>query len=175
MKKPSVTQLVGMLDKPALMRWANKQGLLGIDVEKERARTKASGNSLHYQIERGEFIDPLHAASFSRFMADKVVVKAEGKIETEWFVGRYDCKIAYRGETWLADYKSGRGVYFETRLQLAAYSMAEPCDRLGVVHVPDFYLVDACVKDRSKYEDILIALSRIHSLRWEIENMAAWN
>jgi len=36
MKKPSVTELLRILDKPALLNWANKQGLLGIDISVKR-------------------------------------------------------------------------------------------------------------------------------------------
>lgn len=170
MKKPSVTQLIGMLDKPALLRWANRQGLQGIDIEKERARTKAAGGSLHEQIERREFADPLHAFNFDRFLRDKEILGREGRIETEWFVGRWDTKFSFRQATYVADYKSSRGVYFETKLQLVAYGMVEPCDRFAVVCIPDFEVIEVSLgADRQKFEDILIGLSKIWTLRQEIE------
>lgn len=169
MKKPAVTELIDMLHKPALMRWANKQGLLGVDISKERARTKADGVSMHEQIARREFTDPLHASNFARFVADKEIVYAEREIETEWFVGRYDCKLQWRGLTYLVDWKRSNAVYFETRLQLVAYAMAEPCDRLGIVSVPDFCLIESGIRERGPYQEILISLARVYRLRKEIE------
>jgi hypothetical protein len=174
MKKPSVTQLIGMLDKPNLLRWANRQGLLGIDIDKERARTKALGSSLHEQIERQEFLDPLHAHNYSEFMRDKEVIRCEGKIETEWFTGRYDCRMRWRGEEYLIDYKGGGSLYFETRLQLAAYAMAEPADKYAMVAIPDFYMIEARIgADLERYSAILIALGEIYRAKWEIEHKCA--
>ncbi len=171
MKKPSVTKLIGMLDKPALMYWANKQGLAGIDIKKERARTKSEGNSLHKQIETRQFDDPRHAHYCDNFMRDKEVVRSEGKIETEWFVGRYDCRMKWRSAEFIFDWKSSGKLYFESKLQLAAYGMAEPANGYGIVSVPDFHFIDAKIdRDIGRYWDILIALSKIYALRWEIEN-----
>lgn len=169
MIKPTVTELVGMLDKPALMRWANKQGLLGIDIEKERKRTKQVGTSLHDQIKAREFVDPLHAYNFNRFLADKEIIDCERDIETDWFTGRYDCKLRCQDQVYLIDWKSSRNLYFETRLQLVAYAMAESCDKLGVVCIPEFCLIDPMIRSRQLYEDILICLSHIYSVKWEIE------
>lgn len=170
MRKPSVTKLVDMLDKPALVRWANRQGLLGIDIDKERQRTKAAGTSMHEQIETGAFVEQAHARNFGRFMEGKEILRSEGAVETEWFVGRYDCKMRVDGLDYIIDYKSSQAMYFETRLQLVAYAMAEPCDRLAMVSVPDFYMIEANMADRAKYEDILIALAKIYALRWQIEH-----
>lgn len=43
MKKPSVTMLIDLLAKPALIDWANKQGLLGVDIKDLRKKAKSSG------------------------------------------------------------------------------------------------------------------------------------
>ena len=51
MKKPSVTQLTKILDKPALMSWANKIGLEGIRLDEYRKKVMSNGTSLHKQIE----------------------------------------------------------------------------------------------------------------------------
>ena len=49
--KPSVTELIGMLDKPGLLNWANKIGLDGIKLEDYRKKSMINGTSLHKQIE----------------------------------------------------------------------------------------------------------------------------
>jgi len=172
-KKPSVTDLVDLLAKPALITWANKQGLLGINVGSLRKQTKAAGTSMHAQIEDGAFDDPLHAANFTRFAQDKEFLATEKAIETEWFTGRYDVLLGYRGARWLCDYKKSRRhrLYFEHKLQLVAYGMAEPADRFAVIATPDFAFLelDIDVDQRAKIEKVIICLSQIYSLRMEIE------
>ena len=48
--KPSVTNLVDMLDKPALMRWANKIGLEGIKLDEYKSQKKDEGSNIHETI-----------------------------------------------------------------------------------------------------------------------------
>ena len=55
MKKPSVTQLLDLIAKPALISWANKQGLMGIDTSEKRKKILLNGTSLHSQIENELF------------------------------------------------------------------------------------------------------------------------
>lgn len=172
MKKPSVTDLVDLLAKPALITWANKQGLAGINIAGIRKQTRAIGTSMHAQIEDGAFDDPLHFDNFMRFKADKEFLSTEKDIETEWFTGRYDVLLGYRGERWLCDYKKSRRhrLYFEHKIQLVAYGMAEPADRFGIVATPDFALLELEMDaaQRSKIERIIICLSQIWTLRKEI-------
>jgi hypothetical protein len=168
MRKPSVTQLLDLLAKPALIDWANRQGLAGVDINVLRSQSKSSGRSLHEQIEKREFADPLHAANFDRFMADKTLIDQEQKIETEWFVGRYDARLMWRGETWLIDYKKATKptVYFEHRLQLAAYSMGVKADRFGIVAIPGFNMAEAQIGDSiGQLHEIVLALATIWRLK----------
>lgn len=171
MHKPSVTQLLDLLAKPALITWANEQGLKGVDIKKARKTALSSGTSMHAQIESKEFLELEHAANFSRFMADKELIDAEQQIETEWFTGRYDARLKWRGLTYLVDWKKSRRqrVYFEYKLQLAAYGMGVQCDRFGMVATPAFVLVEVKMTDDLKrYQDIIIALSKIWTLRQEL-------
>jgi hypothetical protein len=172
-KKPSVTELIDMLAKPALIVWANKQGLAGINVGDLRKRTKAAGTSMHSQIEDGAFDDPLHAANFTRFAQDKEFIATEKAIETEWFTGRYDVLLGYRGERWLCDYKKSRRhrLYFEHKLQLVAYGMAEPADKFAIVATPDFVLLELSIDDkqRAALEKMIVLLSQMYTLRAEVE------
>jgi CRISPR/Cas system-associated exonuclease Cas4 (RecB family) len=173
MKKPSVTELCDLLAKPALINWANKQGLAGIDIKAVRKESKAAGTSMHSQIEDGAFDDPLHAANFTRFASDKEILSAETKIETEWFTGRYDVLLNYRGEKWLCDYKKSRRhrIWFEHKLQLVAYGMAEPVDRFAIIATPDFAFIplEITKEHREKIEQIIVCLAKIWTLRKEIE------
>lgn len=176
MKKPSVTQLLDLLAKPALISWANRQGLLGIDIEEQRKKAKLDGTSLHSQIENvckgtGDFEREIDRDSFDRFMLDKEVISIEQKIETEWFVGRYDAKIKVGSSEYIIDYKSGfKGqIYLEHKLQLVAYAMAENA-QIAIVPIPQFHLIPINLKDAKPYEDMLINLSKIWQLKKEIES-----
>jgi len=171
MQKPSVTQLLDLLAKPALISWANKQGLAGVDIDTVRTKTRNAGTSLHSQIESRSFADAEHADNFARFMCDKELIDQEQAIETEWFVGRYDARIKWRGLTYLVDYKKSRRgrVYFEHRLQLAAYGMGVQADRFAIVAVPAFTPIEVKLDSQRKtYEGIIIALAHIWQAKQEV-------
>ena len=65
------------------------------------------------------------------------------------YAGTLDAIVRIAGEVWLLDYKTSKGVYLETALQLAAYGNADfigkpgdpkryaipPIDQYGVVHI----------------------------------------
>ena len=174
MKKPSVTMLLDLLAKPALIDWANKQGLLGIDIKEVRRKAKAGGNSIHDQIEAyckgtGGFEREIDHNCFQHFMQGKVIRSTEQTIETEWFVGRYDAEILVGDELYIADYKTsfkGR-LYLEHKLQLVAYTMAVPA-QMAIVPVPQFHLVPVVIQDRKPYEEMLKALSKIWQAKQEL-------
>ena len=170
-KKPSVSQLLELLAKPALIDWANKQGLMGVDLKEKRKRSLAKGTSLHSQIEHGVFDREIDSQNYTRFMQDKEIIETEKEIETDWFVGRYDAKIRHEGRIYIVDYKSGfkNKIYLEHKLQLIAYTMAEPAE-VAIVPIPHFGLVPIEIKNREPYEQMLIKLSELWNIKKEIEN-----
>lgn len=177
MKKPSVTQLLDLLAKPALIGWANKQGLAGIDIEVTRKKSLQDGTSIHNQIENyckgeGDFIEERDRNRFNQFMQDKKILFIEKQIETEWFIGRFDAMLEVEGKPLIVDYKSGftGKVYLENKLQLIAYTMAEPAD-MAIVGVPQFYISPVIIKNREPYETLLKSLSNIYYAKKEIENV----
>jgi hypothetical protein len=113
------------------------------------------------------------AVNFTRFAQDKEFIATEKAIETEWFTGRYDVLLGYRGERWLCDYKKSRRhrLYFEHKLQLVAYGMAEPADKFAIVATPDFALLELSIDDkqRSALEKMIVLLSQMYALRAEVE------
>lgn len=171
-KKPSVTALLDLLNKPALLKWANNIGLQGISLEASRAKSKAQGFSLHKQIElffkEGELLqDDGDQNALDKFLRGKKVISYENSIETDWFVGRYDLELQSKDETYLCDFKSSTGVYLETILQLTAYRMARKVDKIAVISIPDFYFKPVEIKDFTPYEEILKSLSNIYRLKGE--------
>lgn len=175
MNKPSVTQLIDLLNKPALISWANKQGLDGIDISESRKGKMKRGSNLHKEIENfclhGECMTvESHQYGLIEFLKDKEILDIEKKIETEWFIGILDCALMYKGKKYIIDYKSkAKRVYFDNKLQLVAYSMAYECDNFAIVSVPNFQFFEVEIKNRMPYEKILKNLSEIYQLKKEYD------
>lgn len=172
--KPSVTKLIEMLDKPALMKWANKIGLEGIRLDDYKSKSKESGLSIHEQVENFTKFglvpdDEGLANKLTKFFSDKQILEIEGNIETEYFTGRFDIKLKWKDFVFICDYKSNSVVYFETKLQLSAYQMATKCDHVAVVHLPDFLLRPVDL-NMDLYSHFLIHLSNLYTIKQQIEN-----
>ena len=85
-KKPSVSKLLDLLNKPALMYWANNLGLEGMSLKKYRKRRLSLGTSLHKQVEYflvdGLIPDnELLKNNFIDFFTDIEVLGVEQKVE----------------------------------------------------------------------------------------------
>lgn len=174
MKKPSVTELIDLLNKPGLMKWANKIGLQGLSIDAYRKQKKEEGTSVHEQInmlisDGTPLTDPEAQVRFSSLMADKKILFSEKSIETEWFVGRYDLSVEYLDKKYIIDFKGGERIYLETVLQLVAYRMAEPCDFIGVIQVPEMKFKPIYqVQNFATYEEIIKTLSSLYSLKNQV-------
>ncbi len=175
MKKPSVTELISLLDKPALLNWANKQGLLGIDINKARQKYMNEGVSIHSQIEKyiknkTPFLSEQDQINFNNFISDKEIMESEIDIETEWFTGRFDIKYKHQDKIFIADFKQKqKGLYFENKLQLIAYGMGSTCDNFAIIGVPEFNIIPVEIDNREPYEQILKSLSTVYMNKKYIE------
>lgn len=172
--KPSVTKLIELLDKPALLKWANKIGLQGIALDDYRSEKKESGTDYHLAVEN--FLkfgiltdDDLLNSKMQKFFSDKEVLGVEVGIENEHFQGRYDVKFKYKDFIFVGDFKSNqKGVYFENKLQLSAYTMCEPAHAC-IIRMPDFLIHPVTLDER--YQKILINLSNIYRLKSELNEL----
>jgi hypothetical protein len=170
-KKPSVTELVGQLDKPALLGWANRIGLEGKSLLDARRQNMTQGASLHKQLERWLLSDtPIDDEAFQskakKFFQDKNVVACEKSFDHEKFTGRFDVKYETDdGTAWICDFKTNQSrLYRENKLQLAAYRMVEGCDRVAVISIPDMKLIEAVIPDFSPYEEMILHLAEVFRL-----------
>ena len=170
-----MTQLIDLLDKPGLLKWANKLGLQGINIDDKRKRSLERGSSMHKQVEAvvlgtGTFEREIDAMSFAEFRKHCEIKEVEQAIETEWFVGRYDALVSVAGEDYIVDFKGGyKGkLYLDYKLQLVAYTMARPA-KMAVVPTPSFHFIPVEIADRRPYERMLICLSELWALKKEIE------
>jgi hypothetical protein len=164
---PTVTKLLNLLDKPPLMKWANKIGLEGVTLEEHYKKSKAKGNSYHNQVEgmikhNKEIEDPILRGNFHAFFDDSNIIESEKDVTGEYWRGRYDVKFERNGLTYLCDFKSNaKRVYLENKLQLIAYSEIDKVDQIGIISLPDFRYFPVQIKDRKPYIGILRALSHI--------------
>jgi len=167
-KKPSVTQLIKLLDKPALLGWANKQGLKGIDIAEKRKEWLSYGSSLHNQIyeyiKTGTKLTSYDAQiNLEKFFSGINIISAECKVENEYFTGIYDLMYEKNGKIYLSDYKSNaKKIYFEHKLQIAAYSMCVDVDCYSIISIPNFTEMSFKLNDKENYIEILKSLSNIY-------------
>jgi len=137
---PSVTTVLGILNKPALLDWAWKCGIDGLDYKAVRDHAADVGTLAHYLIMchlKGEEPD---TSEYS----EEVIGKAENCLLSyfEWlkehpiepilvevplvsekyrFGGMMDCFAKLNGENVLIDHKTGKAIYAEMFYQLAGY------------------------------------------------------
>lgn len=149
----SVTEVLKVLDKPALMRWYGKQVYLAMLAnpslsEKDALSApyaisdsaKARGSTVHSIIEAykqtQEYIDGVaepyrgYAQAFYQWTKDNhvTIVEHERTVVSKKFgyAGRLDLLVQLNGSPQLivADCKTGKDIYPEAFLQLSAYRQA---------------------------------------------------
>lgn len=176
MKKPSVTELIKLLDKPALVKWANKMGLQGVNTDEYSKKVMQSGTDYHNQIEKflknGEcFESQLVQDKCIEFFTGADILGVEENIETDYFIGRVDVRYKKDGLLYVCDFKlNKKKLYLENKLQLVAYRMATGADKIGIVAIPYFQMLPVEITDYTPYEQILINLSNIYRLKGEIDD-----
>lgn len=171
--KPSVTKLIDLLDKPALVKWANKIGLEGIKLDDYRSKSKESGTSRHEQIEhylKYKILpdDKTVSDQIEKFFSDKEVIAVEQSFECDEYVGRFDVKLKWKDFVFICDFKSNSGVYFETKLQLAAYKRVCECDHVAVIHLDSFILRPVDLYPEHYF--IIESLAKIYNYKSKLEN-----
>ncbi len=138
---PGVTTVTGLLAKPSLVRWANKLGLQGIDAGAYTERTARVGSLAHAMISAAllgeDFAAPDAAPeeleqarrNLAQFLAWREghslrPVHCESAFVSERlrYGGTVDCYCVLDGEPVLLDFKTGRSIYPEYFVQLAAYA-----------------------------------------------------
>ena len=137
---PGVTTVLNVLNKPALVIWANQLGLKGIDSTKYRDEMADIGTLAHYLILcelRGDTPD---TSDYSKQQIDQaenamlsylewakghtiepIMVEEPLVSDTEGFGGTVDLFAKIDGVNTLVDFKTGKGLYPEFAYQVAAY------------------------------------------------------
>lgn len=137
---PGVTTILGVLNKPALVPWANNLGLQGIKVRDYVDDKAAIGTLAHQMIEdylRGVETDTSEYSKVQIEQAENSVLSflewekshpiepiliEEPLVSEDWyFGGQIDCLAKLDGELQLIDFKTSKAVYPEMKAQCAAY------------------------------------------------------
>lgn len=137
---PGVTTILGILNKPFLVKWANNLGLQGIDSTKYVDKMASIGTLAHYLVEcelTGEKPDTSAYSPEEIDRAENCLIKfyewqnehevepilneAQLVSEKYLFGGTADCLAKVDGKLTLIDIKTGKAIYPEMFCQLAAY------------------------------------------------------
>lgn len=137
---PGVTTVLGILNKPALVKWANGLGLQGIDVTKYVDKMAEIGTLAHYMIECEFKSEKPELEEYSPVVVDKAenslisfydwvtknnvrVIASELELVSEKlkYGGKIDLYGIVNGKKTLVDFKTSGGIYPEMIIQLAAY------------------------------------------------------
>ncbi len=155
---PGVTTITGQLAKPALVPWANKLGLAGIDVSKFVDDKSQIGTLAHEMIlahlskrqpETEDYsknqIDAAENAFLSYLEWEKghklipELTEVQAVSEKLGYGGTFDLYGLVDGVYELIDFKTGSGIYPEMWLQVAAYGQIVPGDspqRYRILNIP---------------------------------------
>lgn len=139
-KVPGTTTITGLLAKPFLITWANRLGLEGIDSTKYRDAAADIGTLAHAMVQahlQKETLDTSEYAALQVDLAENAVLSyyewekqhvveplmCEVSLVSEKhkYGGTVDCYCKLDGEFTLLDFKTGKAIYEEFFVQLAAY------------------------------------------------------
>lgn len=189
---PGVTTVTGLLAKPSLVRWANKLGLQGIDAGAYTERTARVGSLAHAMISAAllgeDFAAPDAAPeeleqarrSLAQFLAWREghslrPVHCESAFVSERlrYGGTVDCYCVLDGEPVLLDFKTGRSIYPEYFVQLAAYAQllreqGFPVQELRVLRLGGEGWEEKSVRESERWFSVFECLLRVYYLKKEL-------
>ena len=138
---PGVTTVTGLLAKPSLVRWANRLGLEGIDSARVTEQSARIGTLTHAMIRAsllGEVFDPENSDPEELGQAEEAFrcflrwrdghsllpIHCERPFVSQLlrYGGTPDCYCMLDGKPVLLDFKTGKRIYDEYFVQLAAYA-----------------------------------------------------
>lgn len=173
-----VTTVLGVMNKPALVGWANKLGLDGYDVNKWVDSLAEIGTLIHYLVEcnlkgkepeLGDYTaNQINTAkeAFKKWEAWRANNKVE-LIDSEMQVvsdslqvgGTCDVYAKVNGRLTVLDIKTSKGCYSEQRTQVVAY--AKLLEENGK-KVDDCRIIRIGRSENEGFDDILIGALQLH-------------
>ena len=192
---PGTTTITGLLNKPYLVKWANNLGLEGIDSSTYTAEAEKSGTLAHAMVQANLQNEQLDMRQYSpiqvdlaenalisffewkgRHVIDPIQCETPMVSEKLKYGGTIDCYCMLDGVPTLLDFKTGKAIYEEYFVQLAAYrNLLEELDlpvkqcrilRIGRDETEGFE--ERSVADTSKYFEIFRNLLNVYYLKREL-------
>jgi len=138
---PSVTTILGILNKPALLQWAWQCGVDGLNYREVRDQAADVGTLAHLLIMahlKGEKPDTSEYSTQDISQAETCLIKywdwekenpielvlAEEPLVSEQYHygGTIDCLANLNGKLVLIDFKTGKAIYEEAIIQVVSYA-----------------------------------------------------
>lgn len=192
---PGTTTITGLLNKPQLVSWANKLGLEGIDSSKYVDEAAAIGTLAHAMVQAHLQKEEIDYDRYSKMQIDLaenslisffewkkrheiLVYQCETPLVSEKmkYGGTIDCYCLLDGVPTLLDFKTGKAVYDEYFVQLAAYAEllrekelpVEECRILRIGRDETEGFEERTVKNTEKYFEIFQNLLNVYYLKKEL-------
>jgi hypothetical protein len=193
---PGVTTIVGLLAKPALVGWANRLGLEGVDCTKYKDEAADIGTLAHAMVQAHLQGTELDKADYSPKQVDLAencflsflewekqhkiaVINCEKPYTSDGmrYGGTIDCLCELDGELTLLDFKSGTAIYPEYLVQLAAYAEllkeygceVQKCRILRIGRDETEGFEERVITDWRKYFEVFESLLNIYNLKRELK------
>ncbi len=195
---PGATTISGLLNKPALVKWANNLGLQGIDSTKYVDKAANVGTLIHALVEghiTGKPVDTsdftaleieLAQNGFYKYLDWEKQHKVEPIFNEEKFVsekykygGTLDFYCKVDGKYTLVDFKSGKGIFNEHFLQVSGYANllkenGHRVDQIMILNIgrnedEPFQHREIPPKTYKKYFDMFKYLIKVYYIKKELE------
>jgi len=159
---PSITTILGSIEKPGLIDWRNSLGDKAADKEMKRAADR--GTAVHSMIELmlDNHDDPTHGHKIehiTEFKSLRTYLKKINKIitqeaalysDTMQVAGRVDCIAEYKGKLAIIDFKTStnskdKKIITDYFLQTTAYALM--FDELYNIQINDIVIIMSVEKD----------------------------
>lgn len=192
---PGVTTVLNVLAKPALIRWANRIGLEGYEVDKYVDHTALIGKLAHEMIQAelagrqadvADYSPNQHEAALravekwrawtKRHELQPLLVERPLISEKHGFGGTPDCYGRFDGRLTVIDFKTSKAIYDDHVVQAAAYAqlLGENGCEVAEIRIVQVGRVDAegfserTVEDWSRHLELFLHALAIYRLQREI-------
>jgi len=166
----AITKLIDLLDKPALLGWANKLGLKGISLDEYTNSVKLEGTNKHNDIEEylknGTYFDGCEKLKYN--LSEYEILGIEESINNGKIIGRIDIVLKKNGLIYVCDFKRNKRIYLKTKLQLSTYKEMLNADKICFINTETFEIEEIKI-DTIKYYEIVKRLYQIYLLINELK------
>ena len=166
----AVTKLIDLLDKPALVGWANKLGLKGLSLKEYYSQVTTEGNEKHYEIENyfKHGVEFKGCELLKEKLKDYEVIGVEETIKNDFLIGRIDLVLKKDGFIYVCDFKRNKSIYLKTKLQLSTYKEMLKADKICFINSETFDVEELKI-DTLKYYTIVKRLYQINEILFELK------